>query len=291
MNGNTRKVMMLSAAVIAGVVAGSPANAQAPAGAAPAAPPPTPRLADGHPDLTGLWVGGGGGGLSGGGGVLGSGATEQVFAGRGNSFVGFEADGGLFRTSNVNKPEYKPEYWDQIIELEYNGNWEDPQQYCMPAGVPRMGAPSQIFSMPNMPYVILMYVSAFNRETYRLVPTDGRPHNKLRVAAEAWNGDPVGHWDGDTLVIETVGLSDASWLHKNGYIHGFNTTVTERITRPNANTLRWEATVEDPDYLTKPWTMDPVTRTLNKDASAVVIEPYPCLELDRDRITSHTCSG
>src|SRR5260221_7907502 len=81
------------------------------------------RLPDGHPNLTGLWAAGAPS-VGGGGGALASGATEQVFAGRGDSFVGFEADGGLFRETQVavgnGQPQYKPQYWDEVIDHEYN---------------------------------------------------------------------------------------------------------------------------------------------------------------------------
>src|SRR5207302_8741017 len=130
--------------------------------------------------------------VGGGGSQLASGATEQVFAGRGNNFVGFEADGGLFRETRdygrpgpgspatAEPPQYKPEFWDAIIDAEYNGNFEDPAQRCFPNGVPRNGAPAAIISLQNLPFVILVY----SLREFRLVPTDGRSHNITNVAAE-----------------------------------------------------------------------------------------------------------
>src|SRR5205085_4585784 len=139
-------------------------------------------------------------------------------------------------------------------------NFEDPQQFCRPWGLPRLGAPQQIFSLAG-PFVMLLYNGTYQKDAWRLIPTDSRPHNALRMATETWNGDPVGHWEGDTLVIESVGFTDESWLHKNGYIHGFNMKVTERLTR-TGNSLKWEATVEDPEYLAAPRSLTPVIRTL-----------------------------
>jgi hypothetical protein len=228
--------------------------------------------------------------ISGGGiGQLASGATEQVFAGRGGNFVGFEADGGLFRETNAyfaNPPLYKPEKWETIVEAEFNGNFEDPAQRCFPNGVPRSGAPAAIVSVPNQPWVILIY----NLREIRMIPTDGRNHNITNVAAETWNGDSVGHWEGDTLVIETIGFTDASWLAKSGFLHGFQMTVTERLTRKE-NTLTWEATVEDPEWLVQPWKMNAVTRNLITDPNATFYEPLPCDDIDRLHTTSHTRSG
>jgi hypothetical protein len=291
---SSRTVLTIGAAALAGALFQGTAAAQAPpapaAGAPPAAAPQTPRLPDGHPDFTGLWVAGGGGGIGTG--------QGPVFAGRGDSFVGFEADGGLYRESNVdsgdsskpNLPKYLPQYWDAITDNEYNGNFQDPQQFCRPWGLPRLGAPQQVFSLVNQPYVLLLYNGNYQKDAWRLIPVDGRQHNLLRVATETWNGDPIGRWEGDTLVIESIGFTDESWLHKNGYIHGFNMKVTERITR-TGNSLKWEAKVEDPEYLTEPWSVTPVTRTLNTDANAVLIETAPCDEIDRLHETAHVRSG
>jgi hypothetical protein len=253
------------------------------------------RSADGHPDLTGLWVVGGPPLQNG----LDSGAIGITFAGRGDSFVGFEADGGLFRESTVdsgdpthpNLPQYKPEYWDQIVDNEYNGNFEDPVQDCLPNGVPRVGAPAGIVEIPNQPWVMLFYNSAdsFGIKV-RMVPTDGRAHNPVNVSLETWDGDPVGHWEGDTLVIESTGFTDSSWLFKSGFIHGFNMKVTERLTR-TGNSLKWEATVEDPDYLTKPWSVTPVTRTLDPMPNDTLYEVLPCNDIDHLHVTSHVRSG
>jgi len=321
MENTSRTVLMISAAMLAGGLmdgaafgqAAAPAPAAPAAAAAPAAPAslfPTPefpacnvkaptdcRTADGHPDLTGLWAAGAAS-VGGGGGVLASGANEQVFAGRGGTFVGFEADGGLFRESTIdsgdinhpNYAQYKPEYWDQIVDNEYNGNFEDPAQNCLPNGVPRLGAPAGIIALSG-PWVELVYATADSAGIkIRLIPTDGRAHNPVNVAAETWDGDPVGHWEGDTLVIESVGFTDSSWLHKTGYIHGFNMKVTEKITR-TGNALKWEATVEDPDYLAKPWSVTPVARQLVTDPNATLYEALPCEDIDHLHVTSHVRSG
>jgi hypothetical protein len=323
MNRGTRSVLLIGSAVVAAGALNTSALAQAPAapvaGAAPAAPAtgipaaqfPTPefptcisnaptdcRTKDGHPNLSGLWAAGAPS-VGGGGGVLGSGADTQLFAGRGGTFVGFEADGGLFRESNIdtgdaskpNFPQYKPEYWDQIIDNDYNGNFEDPQQMCLPMGVPRLGAPQGIIALQDSPWVELVYATADSAGIkIRLVPTDGRAHNPVNVAAETWDGDPVGHWEGDTLVIESVGFTDASWLHKNGYVHGFNMKVTERLTR-SGNTLTWAATVDDPDYLAQPWNLTPVARQLVTDPNATLYEALPCDDIDHLHVTSHVRSG
>jgi len=250
------------------------------------------RLPDGHPDLTGLWVFGGTGDGQG------SGADSVVFAGRGDNFIGFEADGGLFRESTVdsydtahpNLPQYRPEYWNTIIDDDYNGNQEDPAQFCMPPGLPRLGAPAQIIALKDLPLVLLFYSGSDTGDVVRQIWTDGRSHNPTTVAAETWDGDSVGHWEGDSLVIESVGFTDASWLHKNGYIHGFDMKVTERLTR-YGNQLQWMATVDDPQYLLQPWALTPVLRILNGNPNAELVQTPPCEENDRQHETSHVRGG
>jgi hypothetical protein len=322
MDNTSRSVLLIGAAFVTcglmeGVAFGQaapPAAPAAPAPAAAAAPAPiqalypTPefptcvvkaptdcRLPDGHPDLTGLYVAGGATGQAVFQNGLDSGAIGITFGGRGGSFVGFEADGGLFRETQLpignGQPQYKPEYWDQIVDNEYNGNFEDPAQDCLPNGVPREGPPQAIISLPGQPFVMLIYASADSYGTkVRFVPTDGRAHNPAQVSAETWDGDPVGHWEGDTLVVESVGFTDSSWLAKSGFVHGFNMTVTEKITR-TGNNLTWQAIVDDPDYFVKPWTEDPVMRVLTTDPNVVLIEPSPCSDIDHLHVTSHVRSG
>jgi hypothetical protein len=289
MNTVERSVLIFgAAAIVASLGVAAEAQAQTAAPAVTPAPPPTPRTADGHPDLSGIWVAGGVN--------VASGADEQTFAGRGDSFVGFEADGGLFRTSDRNVPQYKPQYWDQLTDNEYNGNFDDPYVLCLPIGVPRMGAPAEIINIAGKAQVELFYQAGFTGylgsyeswDVHRVIWTDNRPHNAAYVTYESANGDSVAHWDGDTLVIESVGFTDTTWLDKTGWIHGFNLKVTERLSRVG-NTLTWNATVEDPDYLTQPWAMTPIVEQLNTNPDAFLPESYPC-EV-REPFVSHVRSG
>ena len=266
---------------------GAPAAAPAAPAAAPAAPaqPAIPRDKDGHPDFGGLWAGG-----------VGPVATSQEaaqgpnFAGRNNSWASFEEDNALRRLVDTNLPVYLPKWWEKVKNNDYDGNWLDPRQQCMPEGLPRIGAPAYILNVPEQHMIAFRYNTGFDGRTEaRFIPTDGRPHNANLSLAETWYGDSVGHWEGDTLVIETIGFTDQSWLHKSGYVHGFKMKVTERITRPTFNTLRWEATVEDPEYLAQPWVMNPVVRNLNTDPTRVLGEDLPCLNFEP--IVSHTRSG
>jgi hypothetical protein len=261
-------------------------------GQAAAAGAGIPRTADGHPSLDGLW-----GGASG---ALNTGEGVELFAGRGGTFYGFEEDNGLARMATLNKPVYKPEYWEQIKENDYDGDFGDgldPRDSCFPEGLPRIGAPSAIIQVPDLNLIVFKYATGFDgRSESRIIPTDGRPHNAANVQAETWYGDSVGHWEGDTLVIDTIGFTDQSWLHKNGYIHGFNMDVVEKITRGangNPNQFTWTATVTDPEYMQQPWTMDPIVKTLNVAPNGYLAEDLPC-SVDgarADHVISHTRSG
>jgi hypothetical protein len=283
-----RKVIaVLVAGLSIGVLAYSRISAaQAPA-PAPAAKVPTPRTADGKPDLSGIWVATGGrvGGVT----LDATGSGVTVFAAREGSFENFENDNALRRLGDRNKPLYRPEFWAKVRENDANGNQLDPEFKCRPYGVPRLGAPSQIVQTKDQ--VVLLYAGGFaGQNTFRVIPTDGRAHNQARVTQETWKGDSVAQWEGDTLVIDTIGFTDESWLHKSGYFHGFKLHVIERLTR-DGNTLLWEASVDDPEVLLEPWKINPITRALDARPDAFVPEDLPCEERDGEHLTTKVRSG
>ena len=118
-----------------------------------------------------------------------------------------------------------------------------------------------------------------------VIPTDGRPHDPVRVQDVQWDGEPSGHWEGDTLVIESVGFTNESWLGWPGYFHTFDMRVVETVRR-EGNTLIWQATVHDPDVLTEPWEMEPVRKQLNTDPLARLVEDPPCDEQDMEHMAT-----
>lgn len=236
---------------------------------------PTPRTADGEPDMSGVWGGGGGGGQ---GTVEPDGDIAVSFSSRGGTPENFERDSGIRQRMGPNFPLYKPQYWEKVQTLDINGNKEDPTFICMPAGVPRMGAPSKIVQTPKE--LIFLYA---NRNTFRVIPIDGRPHPPEDTWEGTWLGHPVGHWEGDTMVIESVGFGPESWLDWPGYFHSENMRVIERMTR-EGNTIRYQSTVTDPDVLMQPWVRNPITMRLNPNPDALLAEDLPCSERDRDHI-------
>ena len=251
---------------------------------------PTPRTADGHPDLSGMWAGGGGGGgaarpdekgnLT----VLQRGrpcSQAQVDSGQCAPGVNFERDSGVTQRMGPEIPMYNPEFWERVQNLDRNGTHEDPEFHCKPAGVPRMGAPAKIVQTPTE--LIFLYAQG---NQFRVIPIDGRGHDPIKSQDTTWYGDAVGKWEGDTMVIDIVGFNDESWIAWPGWFHSNNMHVTEKLTR-TGNTLRWEAIVEDPDVLTQPYHVPPRTLRLNPDPKATLTEDLPCEERDSQHMVTH----
>lgn len=294
----------LAAACVVGVVTVLPATAYSQSAAAQADPASlsTPRAADGRPDLNGRWGGGGGGGNVK---VIEPDGTEvdfETFAGyqaalaagdvslsarilgrqpnyRHGNNVYSERDGGMAQRYDANPPLYKPEYWEHVRYLDINGNAEDMTFICMPAGVPRMGPPIRIVQSDTD--VILLYQQ---RNTWRVVPTDGRPHDPLNADDQTFMGDSIGRWDGDTLVIDVVGFNDLTWLGWAGWFHTNEMRVEERFTRVG-NSLHYDVTVFDPAVLLQPWVMNTQVLQLNQSAAPYLEDP-PCLDFDSDHMVT-----
>jgi len=275
-----------------------------PASNSGAAPVAMPRMPDGKPDLNGRW-GGGGAGAGGAGGVqaiepdgrvhqfdhytdysaalaAGRVSREAKIVGRqpnyrhGNN-VYSERDAGFTQRAFGNPPLYKPEFWERVQHLDENGNKEDTTFSCFPPGVPRLGPPMRIMHTPKD--VVLMYQ---NRNMWRVVPIDGRPHDPENSQDQTFNGDAVGKWEGDTLVIDVVGFNDVSWLGWPGWFHTNNMRVVERFRR-EGNALHYQATVYDPEVLMEPWEMDPRALPLNTSDRPYIEDP-PCLDFDLEHM-------
>jgi len=194
---------------------------------------PTPRTADGHPDLSGMWGGGGGGGgdkpdekgnLT----VLfkqRNCSAQQRDLGNCAPGVNFERDSGVEQRMDP-IPMYKPEFWDKVQDYDRNGIQYDPEFHCKPSGVPRMGPPSKIVQTPTE--LIFLYARG---NQFRVIPIDGRPHDPIKSQDTTWYGDAVGKWEGDTMVIDIVGFNDESWIEWPGWFHSNNMHVIEKLTQ------------------------------------------------------------
>ena len=207
-------------------------------------------------------------------------SAQQRDLGNCEQAVNFERDSGVEQRMDP-IPQYRPQYWDQVQHYDREGIQLDPEFHCKPAGVPRMGPPQKIVQTATE--LIFLYARA---NTFRVIPIDGRPHDPIKSQDTTWYGDAVGKWDGDKMVIDIVGFNDESWLGWPGWFHSNNMHVVERYTR-NGNTLRWEASVEDPDVLLEPFKMDARNLRLNPDPKATFIEDLPCEERDTQHIATH----
>jgi hypothetical protein len=212
-------------------------------GAAPAAPPaaatpavpaePAPKMADGRPDLSGVWWTGG------------------DVGGRGYR-------GGQLATFNS---LYKPEAAEAAKKLS---DKNDPTLRCIPTALGTLnvhmfdvGAVGQIVATPKF---VVMLTETFHG--YRIIPTDGRKHRE--EVPPSYRGDSVGHWEGDVFVVETKNFTDDTWMSAEGRVspHSDELRLVERYRRVDKNTLDIEATVYDPKVLTGPWTVPKKTLVL-----------------------------
>jgi len=260
----------------------------------------TPRTADGHPDLTGVWNGLGDNLLGVPNQIANDGvsidsetsshdiatgtqiATFPRNAARGLNNEQAERAASLLRRVGSNRPVYKPQYWQTVKEFDQNANEEDPSNNCMPAGVPRAGIPSYIAQYPN--YFVFIYPGQggliATQTMYRMIPADGRKHTPLENLDGTYTGEAIAHWEGDTLVVDTWGFNSSTWFDQiGGYFHSENMHVIERFHR-DGNTLTWTATVEDPDVLLEPWITTPRVALLNAKPDAMLPESLPCSERD-----------
>jgi hypothetical protein len=222
-------------------------------GAAPAPPAgPIGRLPDGHPDMQGFWNppaitdiepaqgrggrGGGRGAAPGGGGIAGFGG----FAGAGNRIID-PADG---------KIPYKPEARAKQQDILMNHMADEPELHCYESGVPHSESNQfgvQIIQTPGY----FVQLSEF-MHTVRVIPTDNRPHIDSKV--KLFQGDPVGHWEGDTLVVATTNQDTRTWFDTSGNFKTDALHVTEKFIPQDENTIVYEVTVTDPTIYTQPWT-------------------------------------
>jgi hypothetical protein len=130
---------------------------------------------------------------------------------------------------------------------------------CKPLGIPQSYVtpyPFQIIQIPKFLVMIFEYPNAI-----RMIPTDGRP--QLVDPDPTWMGNSVGRWDGDTLVIDTIGFNDKTEVH--GFMHTESLHVVERFKRLENGSLQYEATVEDPNVFENPWVLPARTFALRPE--------------------------
>jgi hypothetical protein len=206
---------------------------------ASAAKPPAPirRLPDGKPDFSGVYNNGPGGGNYG---LERRARTPLTPAGAG--IIVDPPDGKLPML-----PWARAEVESRATAER---GYDDPTAHCFPAGVPRefyVPQPIQIMQPPG--YVIFL----FERMSWRTVPLDGRAH--IPDGIRLWQGDSVGRWEGDTLVIDAANFNGKTWLNQAGEMVSHAERVVERLTPVDGDTIKYEATVTDPIIYTRPFTI------------------------------------
>ena len=181
---------------------------------------PAPRTPDGKPDLSGIWT------------------TPS-----GRWLNNLAADG-------VEVP-FKPWALALFKERQANNGKGRPSERCISHGVSDFDALPTPTKIIQTPAVTVILFEAYNH--YRQIFTDGRP---LPVEPQpAWLGYSVGKWDGNTLVVDTNGLNDQTWLDDGGYPHSEKLKVTERFARSDFGHMTIQITIDDPEAYTRPWTV------------------------------------
>jgi hypothetical protein len=196
---------------------------------------PAPRLADGHPDLSGHWL---------------PNSAGQGVSGR------YGVDPAAIRQFDPKlTPEERPSFQPWAIEkiksmtpteLELSKSSVN----CMPRGVPAIWLQNPYSTMMvHKRDVLVQLYEVLNN--FRVIHLDGRPLPKY--PEPLFHGNSSARWEGDTLVVESTGFDERTYIMPNGWFHSDQLRVVERYSRPSMNYLMVEVTVDDPKVLTKPW--------------------------------------
>jgi hypothetical protein len=199
---------------------------------------PAPRTFDDKPDLSGIWFAA----------VTVADACRQEGCITESRMAREQVNLGINRPDGLPYTDWSKEV---MVERRANGGREDPHTYCMPPNFPRAWTLPQYMKIVQTPNLMVV-LHEFNA-AYREIYLDGRPLPE--DPNPTWNGYSTGHWEGDTLVIETNGIRDDMWLDIQGSPVTSAAHVTERLTRKNFGTLGIEITIDDPVAYTEPFTV------------------------------------
>jgi hypothetical protein len=221
----------------------------------------TPRMADGHPDLSGRYYPNGVGRM-----------------------VGSYTPGGIDAGANGLFDRQKTPQENPVFRPETKEKYQFPTPYgiCTPGGTPTSittqateHGPMEIVQRPGVVWILTEFPQSIRR-----IPTDGRPHSADPDLSFA--GESVGHWEGDTLVVDTIAIdtrmrniSVGATGDANAWTHSEQEHVIERFSRPSKNFVNYQLTVTDPVVLTKPFTSAPQRWSLAQDPNDVWTE-YLC---------------
>ena len=230
-----------------------PLRGQGEGGAAnrPASSKPWPpqKLSDGQPDVQGIWAAVNAGSTS---------LTNPISGGE--DFDRRVSGADIKRPSRVIDPPdglipYQP--WAAARQKKQESDYERPtrpehidtQHRCLLSGIPRLYTIVPSFRIIQIPGSVVFVWDEYH--AYRVIPLDGRPHIASNV--KLWMGDARGHWEGNTLVVDTTNVRGAR-LTYIGDFFSENAHITEKMTFVDADNMTYEATVNDPTVFTRPWT-------------------------------------
>jgi len=214
---------------------------------------PTPRLGNGKPDFGGVWQ------------------TPRM--------ADITRDEACCKgAGQLPYTPYGKQLWDS-----YDASKGDYAGSCLPFGLMRsVGGPHPVQIVQNDKYISFLWEQ---NSWFHVTPIDGRPHPK--DPEPTWFGNSVGHWEGDTLVIDTIAFNGKTRLDTNGHPHSDQLHTIERYTRPELGHIDYVVTIDDPKVYTKRW--DSVRRfTLRPDWE---IMEYSCEENNKDIYEGHITKG
>jgi hypothetical protein len=202
---------------------------------------PVERTADGKPDLSGVW------------------GTDRPLV--------VDIAGALPKGETLPLQPWAAKLTKERLSKD------DPEANCLPTGVPRLAPyPMKYVQLPKL-FIILF---EGNIHSYRQIFLDRTEHPK--ELNPDWYGDSIGHWDGDTLVVDTVGFNDRSWFDFAGHPHTENLHTIERFHRTDLGHMEYKVTIDDSGAYTKPFTL---TAHFPLQVNGEIIE-YICNEDNRD---------
>jgi len=269
---------LLSAAVVAMIVGShsAPLRGQNLPTAVPTNAPtgPPPRMPNGKPDLQGVWQR--------------AYVPDMTHNGRGQ--VGYAEPPYTITDTPARRDELRKQgqYADLPYTAEGLADWKkwdnaklndpdgagDATGNCFPFGMTRsMNSPDPMQVMQNDKYLGLLFEQ---NSWFHIVPLDGRDHPKGDALNPSWFGNSIGKWDGDTLVIDTVGFNGYTRLDTAGHPHSNQMHLVQTLKRYDAGHIAYTVTVDDPKYFTKPWKNERTFTLMN-----IEIIEYSCEEGNR----------
>jgi len=226
---------------------------------------PVPRATDGKPDMTGIYQPASNR----------RGTWEEANADglAGNPFAATPPGGPVRRAAREPAP-YQDWAAKKVLESFNRRAIDDPTAFCLKPGVPRVTSvglfPMEIVQTPKTIVMLYEYMNS-----QRTIPMNVKHPDDLEPS---FMGDSVGHWEGDTLVVDVTGFNDKTWLIGAGTFHTEALHVTERYSMADRDMINYEAIMEDSKVLTKPW----VYRTTIMRREGARLREYECEENNQD---------